>query len=282
MWAGRSDNLPSGTVNGSVVTMWAVCNGQSLNTYTYRSLHAVISNTYGGTAYTAGVTDQAGATTTFTVPNLENRFVIASNSNSGSSIEGTANRIGGTKDASVIVHNHTLTAVADHNHTITVDNGGVHGHTITVDSGGDHGHTVTVNNGGGHGHTITDPGHNHSYVKTNGHGNDSGTQNRNYARNIDNSAGTGSRTTGITINAVSDHTHTTTVSTHTGHNHSASATTHAGHIHTAGATTHTGHIHTASSALNGGHNHTVSTEGVSGTNLNLPPYYALYYIMRIL
>ena len=294
MWAGRSDNLPSGTVNGSVVTMWAVCNGQSLNTYTYRSLHAVISNTYGGTAYTAGVTDQAGATTTFTVPNLENRFVIASNSNSGSSIEGTANRIGGTKDASVIVHNHTLTAVADHNHTITVDSGGVHDHTITVNNGGDHdhtitvttggnhGHTVTVNNGGGHGHTITDPGHNHSYVKTNGQGNDSGTQNRNYARNIDNSAGTGSRTTGITINAVSDHTHTTTVSTHTGHNHSASATTHAGHIHTAGATTHTGHIHTASSALNGGHNHTVSTEGVSGTNLNLPPYYALYYIMRIL
>ena len=31
----------------------------------------------------------------------------------------------------------------------------------------------------------------------------------------------------------------------------------------------------------GGHNHSMSTTGVSGTNKNLPPYYALAYIMRV-
>lgn len=36
---------------------------------------------------------------------------------------------------------------------------------------------------------------------------------------------------------------------------------------------------TATSAA-GGHNHTISTNGVSATNANLPPYYALCYIMK--
>ena len=39
LWAGRSDNLPS----NPGVTMWAVCNGQTFNTYTYRTLHSIIS-----------------------------------------------------------------------------------------------------------------------------------------------------------------------------------------------------------------------------------------------
>lgn len=49
---------------------WLVCDStnNSLNTYTYRRLHSVISNTYGGTAYSAGITDQTGAVTTFSVP----------------------------------------------------------------------------------------------------------------------------------------------------------------------------------------------------------------------
>lgn len=46
------------------------CDGRALNTYTYRELHKVISNIYGGTAYSAGTTDQSGATTTFNVPLL--------------------------------------------------------------------------------------------------------------------------------------------------------------------------------------------------------------------
>ena len=47
MYGGTSE--PSG---------WKFCNNQTLNTYTFAALHAVVSNTYGGTAYNAGVTDR--------------------------------------------------------------------------------------------------------------------------------------------------------------------------------------------------------------------------------
>jgi hypothetical protein len=57
------------------------CDGRSLNTYTYRNLHKVISNIYGGTAYLAGSTDMQSATTTFTIPLLNNsiKFIAMKN-----------------------------------------------------------------------------------------------------------------------------------------------------------------------------------------------------------
>lgn len=64
------------------------CDGRSLNTFQYRFLHAIISNTYGGTAYNAGVTDQQGVTTTFNVPDYRNKRVCGTgvvDGNSGSS-----------------------------------------------------------------------------------------------------------------------------------------------------------------------------------------------------
>lgn len=77
---------PIGTIlafAGSVAPAgFALCYGQTLNTYTYRALHSVISNAWGGTAYTAGVTDQVGAVTTFTLPDLRGR-VIAGKDNMG-------------------------------------------------------------------------------------------------------------------------------------------------------------------------------------------------------
>lgn len=51
------------------------CDGRELNTFEYRFLHAVISNTYGGTAYNAGTTDQAGVSTTFKVPDYRNKRI---------------------------------------------------------------------------------------------------------------------------------------------------------------------------------------------------------------
>ena len=44
------------------------------------------------------------------------------------------------------------------------------------------------------------------------------------------------------------------------------------------------HVHTGVTKLAGGHGHTitVTAEGVSGTDANLPPYYALAFIMRVL
>jgi microcystin-dependent protein len=70
---------PPGTViyfaSSSVPTGYLKANGTSLNTYTYKDLHKVISNTFGGIAYSAGVTDQLGATTAFTVPDLRGQFI---------------------------------------------------------------------------------------------------------------------------------------------------------------------------------------------------------------
>ena len=83
-----STAVPVGTVlvtaqtSGTEPTGYKFCNGQDLNTHTFAALHAVISNTYGGTAYNAGVTDQSGVTTTFKVPDIRGR-VVAGQDNMG-------------------------------------------------------------------------------------------------------------------------------------------------------------------------------------------------------
>lgn len=64
------------------------CDGRALNTFEYRFLHAVIGNTYGGSDYSPGVSDQFGATTTFNVPDYRNKRICGTGSvdgNSGSS-----------------------------------------------------------------------------------------------------------------------------------------------------------------------------------------------------
>ncbi len=59
----------------SSVEGFIYCNGGSYNTFTYRDLHALLSNTYGGTAYSAGTTDVSGVSTTFQVPDFRGRFL---------------------------------------------------------------------------------------------------------------------------------------------------------------------------------------------------------------
>lgn len=81
----NSDTSGSGTVPiGSVFYFasstrpdgYLVCNGAiNLNTYTYRNLHSVISNTFGGTAYQNGTTNIPTATTTFSIPDLRGEFI---------------------------------------------------------------------------------------------------------------------------------------------------------------------------------------------------------------
>ena len=68
------------------------CDGRLLNTYTYRNLHKVISNIYGGTAYSAGTTDQSSAVTTFNVPILNNsvKFLAMKNAQSLNASGGSA------------------------------------------------------------------------------------------------------------------------------------------------------------------------------------------------
>lgn len=109
---------------------YQLCDGSDLNTYDYRTLHAVISGTYGGTAYEAGVTDQSGVTTTFKVPDLRGRVVAGKGS--------------GSVIASSILAQDTLGATGgDDQITLTKEQSGLpaHGHGL---SGG----ITTVRHGG--------------------------------------------------------------------------------------------------------------------------------------
>lgn len=71
---GFTQSYPVGSV---VITMsstipdgWLLCDGSPVNTFTYQELHKAITDTYGGTAYSAGTTDQSGVSTTFNLPPL--------------------------------------------------------------------------------------------------------------------------------------------------------------------------------------------------------------------
>jgi len=171
-------SAPAGSViafaGGSAPSGWLLCNGSSVNTYTYRQLHAVISNTYGGSAYQAGTTDQAGAATTFTLPDLRSRAIVGM----GSTVNTTLGGNDGVTEASrSLQHNHAVT-VSGHYHnttgsgttlstniahthgssslTINADGGHTHSFSLYTDTLGGHGHSFDLNTGtgGGHGHSF--------------------------------------------------------------------------------------------------------------------------------
>ena len=81
-------NAPGST---SPISDYLICDGRSVNTYDYRELHSIISNTYdsSGTAYNPGTTDQVGATTTFVIPDLRGRVIAGLDVNQG----GRSNRL---------------------------------------------------------------------------------------------------------------------------------------------------------------------------------------------
>jgi microcystin-dependent protein len=117
-------------------TGYQLCDGSDLNTYDYRTLHAVISGTYGGTAYEEGVTDQSGVTTTFKVPDLRGRVVAGKGS--GSVIDSSIldqDTLGDTGGAGQITLTKEETAIPAHGH-------GLSGGITTVTSGGNSGQTA--------------------------------------------------------------------------------------------------------------------------------------------
>jgi microcystin-dependent protein len=101
--------VPTGTVSafaGSAApTGYALCDGSAVNTHAQSALHAVVSDTYGGDAYVAGVTDQPGVTTTFNLPDLRGRVVAGLGGSLLNSTD-TLSDTGGTKTVS---HTHNLT-----------------------------------------------------------------------------------------------------------------------------------------------------------------------------
>jgi hypothetical protein len=148
---------------------------------------------------------------------------------------------GGSADATLPSHTHSLSASGT---TTTADISHIHSGT-----------TLGMNVNASHTHTITDPGHIHP-VRTFQGNNGSG------VANVGQDAGPF-----ILNNAI-----TSAVTGITGTN-----ATNIDHLH---------NFNTGAMSANSTHNHTVTVTGTSGsagssgTNANLPPYYALAYIMK--
>lgn len=123
----------------SAPTGWLVCNGSAVNTFTYKTLHAIVSNTYGGTAFNAGVTDQSGANTTFNLPDFRGRVAIGVNGESNLSGRGSkALAASGGADTHTLTQGelaaHTHTGPShDHSFSATTGDGGSHYHLFTGD-----------------------------------------------------------------------------------------------------------------------------------------------------
>lgn len=116
---------------------------------------------------------------TITTPDLRDRFIVGS---------GTTYTIGNTGGAN----------------TVSLTTGQLPSHTHSLNLSG------TIGAAGAHSHSVNDPGHSHPYTwKTTGGGDNSGGD----VNQINNGTfWTGAAATGISINAVGDHTHSLTLS----------------------------------------------------------------------
>lgn len=147
---------------------------------------------------------------------------------------------GGSANATLVSHSHGFSGS---------------GSGTTSSALGTHTHTYSAgtSTAGAHVHAITDPGHTHTTPSQAGVG--QGAPGPNSVQQSAGSQTTNSSATGISINSAGDHSHT------------FSGTTDA---------TSLSHTHTFSLSISG----STSTEGSSATNANLPPYFALAYIMK--
>jgi hypothetical protein len=103
------------------------CDGRAINTYTYRNLHRVISNIYGGTAFSEGLTDVPTATTTFNVPNILNFPSQSTNALIGST-GGSASHAHTPSTTGSIPLGESTYYDHDHNVNINWNGGGDHGY----------------------------------------------------------------------------------------------------------------------------------------------------------
>ena len=157
MWS--SDTLPN--------SKWLTCSGAAVNTHTYKELHALISNSFGGTAYQSGVTDVVGAITTFNLPDMRRRFAAGKFGNGEIGNNETpvkAESVQYPANARTLSHTHTGTA---HTHSLGAHTHIVlgHNHSVQNDSNvaGDNINRFRTNdNGSGSHSTIVDINHTHN------------------------------------------------------------------------------------------------------------------------
>ncbi len=182
---------------------WVLCNGQSLSRFLYPALFSRIGYTYGGSG------------NFFNVPNLTNKFPV------GAGGLYPANNQGGTKDANVVAHSHSVSASSIFTGNVLPN----HSHSFTAQ--------------------VNDPGHRHSqYAEffnissvASGALMDRG--------NPGGGGNTSTATTGISVS---------------------------GTIGSSSSGVPSGTVNTSVS---------IGSSGSSGVDANLPPYIAVYYIIKV-
>ena len=200
---------------------------------------------------------------------LLDRFLV------GAGNQYTNGTIGGSKDAIVVSHSHTVNGSAEnngaHTHTTsgTAASAGAHTHSTsgTAASNGAHEHGLsgTAESTGAHTHTI---GGDLDAQYTS-----SGTKSWSIHKNA-----TGYKQLVGTTNSTGAHTHfvSGTATSAGAHTHSVSGTAASNGAHT--------HSVTGTAASNGNHTHnvtgTAASTGQSGVDANLPPYLAVYMWVR--
>lgn len=163
---------------------WLKCDGRGLDKRVYNLLFQVIGYSFGGSG------------NTFNLPNPMGRVLgsvgTVTDANAHTQSYGPGDSVG------ELDHKLTIAEMPAHNHNNATGSPGAN----TVAAG-------TTSAAGGHTHTITDPGHTHSYVNEPFDVNVNNLTTQTSAAAVNDVAQTtGTSTTGITINAVADHTHT--------------------------------------------------------------------------
>jgi len=100
-------------------TGWLLCDGSAINRTTYSRLFNIINTSYGS----------GNGTTTFNLPNLQERIPV------GKSNDSTLGAVGGNSSITL-----STNQLPSHTHTGTTDSNGNHSHTGTTSTNGDHTH----------------------------------------------------------------------------------------------------------------------------------------------
>lgn len=138
-----SPGIPTGALfpyaGATAPTGYLLCDGSSVSSTNYLALHAVLSNTYGGSAYTGA------SGLSFNLPDLRGRLPMGAGTGTGKNASGTGAPSGNAQTARARgewggeeTHQLTLEEMANHNHGGATAAGGsaTHSHTQIVTPNG--------------------------------------------------------------------------------------------------------------------------------------------------
>jgi len=138
-WASTAPaaQMPTGALmpyaGATAPTGYLLCDGSSVSSSTYLALHAVISNTYGGTAYTG-----SGALS-FNLPDLRGRLPMGAGTGTGLNSSGTGAPSGTAQTARTRgqwlgeeTHALLTAEMPSHSHNGATGNAGSHSHTMAA------------------------------------------------------------------------------------------------------------------------------------------------------